>query len=344
MLLILRYLLLALVLAFAGYYLVSQWDAVSEAITLIAWQSAVLSFLLVLAGLALGTISWIAILNGLGERVPFLRAAQILLVGQLGKYVPGSVWSYVMQMELGRQYNVSRPRVLITALYSAGVGVVASLILGALALPLLSQEQPELLWLFALLPFGLICLHPAVMTWLASLVLKIFRRPPLDHRVRMSTILVALGTSLGAYLCYGLHLTLLVNSLADPTPQTIVLLTGAMAIGFSLSLFAFILPSGIGVREAVLVAAMITLISVPQAAAVSVVSRMMFTVGDIAAAGIAVLFVVVMRRRLRREGSVSTLDFGGEHSAGHPVEDEQAEEGVHASTSSTLGTEKKASS
>lgn len=311
--------LLVVVLGFAAYYLISQWDDVAQAIKMIAWQSAVLSFVLVLAGLALGTISWIAILNGLGAKVPFLRAAQILLVGQLGKYVPGSVWSYVMQMELGRQYNVSRPRVLVTALYAAGVGVVASLLLGALALPLLSEEHPQFLWLFALLPIGLVCLHPRVMTWLASLVLKIFRRPPLEHRVRGSRVLVALGASLGSYLCFGIHLTLLVNSLADPDPQTIILLTGAMAIGFSLSLFAFVLPSGLGVREAVLVAAMSTLITVPEAAGVSVVSRMMFTLGDVAAAGIAVLFVIVMRRRLREEGSISALDLGGEHVPPAPV-------------------------
>lgn len=335
MLLILRYVLLALVLGFAAYYLISQWGAVSAAIKLIAWQSAVLSFLLVLAGLAFGTISWIAILNGLGEKVPFMRAAQILLVGQLGKYVPGSVWSYVMQMELGRQYNVSRPRVLITSLYAAGVGVVASLILGALAVPLLSQEQPQLLWLFALLPVGLVCLHPAVMTWLASLVLKLFRRPPLDHRVGLSTIGIALGASLVSYLCYGLHLTLLVNSLADPDPQTVVLLTGAMAIGFSLSLFAFILPSGIGVREAVLVAAMAALISIPQAAAVSAVSRMMFTLGDVAAAGIAVLFVIIMRRRLRDEGSISTLDMGGEHEVPHEHPESDAVASAHRSDATT---------
>lgn len=314
-LLILRYVLLALVLGFAAFYIISQWPAVSEAITHIAWRSAVLSFVLVLAGLALGTISWITILNGLGPRVPFLRAAQILLVGQLGKYVPGSVWSYVMQMELGRQYNLSRPRVLITALYSAGVGVVASLILGSLALPLLAEQQPQLLWLFVLLPIGLICLHPAVMTWLASLVLKVFRREPLDHRVSFATVLISLGTALGSYVCYGLHLTLLVNSLAHPDLQTVILLTGAMAIGFTLSLFAFLLPSGIGVREGVLVAAMAGMITVQQAAAVTVVSRMMFTIGDVVAAGVAVLFVVIARRRLRDEGSISTLDLGGEHEA-----------------------------
>src|SRR6185437_16599051 len=102
-LIILRYLLLALVVGFAIYYLVSQWPAVSRAYKLIAPASMLASFGFVLLGLAFGTVSWVSILNGLGPRIPILRSAQILLVGQLGKYVPGSVWSYVMQMELGRQ-------------------------------------------------------------------------------------------------------------------------------------------------------------------------------------------------------------------------------------------------
>ena len=181
--LVLRYVLIAAVLGFAIYYLAGQWPAVLKAITTIAPLSLALSFGLVLLGLAAGTMSWATVLNGLGPRVPILRAAQVVLVGQLGKYVPGSVWAYVVQMELGKQYGISRPRILVTALYAAGIGVVSSLLLGSLALPVVLNGQNELLWLFVLLPIGLICLHPAVMTWLASLVIKIFRRPPLDHRV-----------------------------------------------------------------------------------------------------------------------------------------------------------------
>ena len=290
---------------FSVFYLVSQWDAVSRAIKVIAPLSLALSFLLVVLGLAFGTISWITILNGLGPRVPILRAAQILLVGQLGKYVPGSVWSYVMQMELGRQYGVSRPRVLITALYAAGVGVVASLILGSLALPILTQSHPELLWLFVILPIGLVCLHPKVMTWLASLTLRIFRRPPLDHEVSFRIVLVALGAALLSYVFYGLHLFVLVNSLVDPDFGNLLLLTGAVSIGFTVGLLAFFLPSGLGAREAVLVGAMTLVLTVPQAAAVTVVSRMMFTVADLGSAGVAALAATLMRRRLAAEGSVN---------------------------------------
>lgn len=300
---ILRYALLVTVIGFAVYYLVSQWGAVSEAIKVIAPASIVLSLVAVAVGVGFGTLSWIIILNGLGARVPLLRGAQILLVGQLGKYVPGSVWSYVMQMELGRQYGVARPRVLITSLYAAGVGVVASLILGSLALPLLINEHPQLLWLYLLLPIGLVCLHPKVMTLLASFVLRVFRRPPLDHQVSFGTVAGALGAALASYFCYGIHLFLLVNSLVDPDFSNFILITGAMAIGFTVGLVAFLLPSGLGAREAVLIGALTILLTLPEAVAMTVISRAMFTLTDLAAAGAAAIAVVIMRRRLRAEGS-----------------------------------------
>lgn len=296
-----RYLLIVVVVGFAVYYLATQWAAIQEALSLISWQSFMLSFLLVLLGLGCGTMSWVAVLNGLGPRVPVLRAAQVLLVGQLGKYVPGSVWSYVMQMELGRQYGILRPRVLVTALYAAGIGVVSSLILGALALPVVIQGHGELIWLFGLLPVGLVCLHPKVMTFLASWVLKLFRRPPLEHQVTFVVVAKAVGWSLLSYVAYGLHLWLLVNSLVDPDFGTLVLLTGAVSLGFTVGLIAFVFPSGLGVREAILVGAMALLLTVPQATAVSLISRAMFTAADVLAAGIAILFVLIWRRRLARE-------------------------------------------
>ena len=298
---LIRYGLVLVVVGFAVYYLASQWDDVVHALSLMSWQSVVLSQVLVLVGLAFGTMSWVTILNGLGPKVPLLRGSQVLLVGQLGKYVPGSVWSYVMQMELGREYGILRPRVLVTALYAAGIGVVASLILGALALPVVVEGHEWLLWLFLLLPIGLVCLHPRIMTALASLVLKLFRRPPLEHRVSYGTVLGSLGWSLLSYVAYGLHLWLLLNSLVDPDIGSLILLTGAISLGFTIGLLAFFLPSGIGVREAILIGAMGTLITVPQATAISLASRAMFTIGDLLAAGIAIAFVLVLRRRLRHE-------------------------------------------
>jgi MFS family permease len=204
-----------------------------------------------------------------------------------------------MQMELGRQYGIARARVLVTSLYAAGIGVVASLLFGALALPSLAQSHPELLWLFVLLPIGLVCLHPRIMTWLADLALKIFRRPPLEHEVRFATILKAVGWALLSYGLYGVHLWLL--STGDLTAWDLVMLSAALSLGFTLGLFAFILPSGVGVREAVMIGMLSLVMPVGEASAISLVSRGMFTAGDLLTAGAAALVAFLMRRSLHRD-------------------------------------------
>ena len=61
-------------------------------------------------------------------------AGKVLFVGQLGKYLPGSIWPMVAQMELGRDYGVPRRRsatvfVLLTALNLASALGTACLLL-----------------------------------------------------------------------------------------------------------------------------------------------------------------------------------------------------------------------
>jgi uncharacterized membrane protein YbhN (UPF0104 family) len=295
---VVRWVLILAVVGFAIWYFVRMWGDVQDALLEMQPWRVVGSFLALLVGLAFNVLSWTTLLRGLGHHVPVIRASQIMLVGQLGKYVPGSVWAYLAQMELGRQYGVARARVLVTSLYAAGIGVVCSLIFGAAALPQISAGHPQLLWLFALLPFGLVCLHPTVMTWLANLALKIFRRPPLEHRVQGKTIALAVLWCLLSYGVYGLHLWLLAD--ARVSILNILLMSAAISLGFTAGLFAFVLPSGVGVREAVLIGLLGTVISAGEASAISLVSRGMFTAGDLLMAGAAALAAGVLHRKLHR--------------------------------------------
>lgn len=294
-----RYALIAAVVVFAVWYFARTWPDVRSAILQMEGWRVALSSVALLVGLGLHVVSWSTILRGLGHPVPVARGAQIMLVGQLGKYVPGSVWAYLAQMELGRQYGVARARVLVTSLYAAGIGVVSSLLLGAAALPQIADGRPELLWLFALLPVGLACLHPAVMTWMANLALKVFRRPPLEHRVRPRTILLAVLASLASYLCYGVHLWLLADD--GVAFGSVLLMSATIGLAFTAGLLAFVLPSGVGVREAVLIGLLATLMSTAEASAISLVSRGMFTAGDLLMAGAAAVVATIMRRRLHND-------------------------------------------
>lgn len=292
--------LLALVLAAAGITLWRYWDSVSATVSEMSWTTVVPSALLVGLGIACGTLSWQVLVDDLGEPIGARRGAQIFLVGQLGKYLPGSVWAYVLQLELGRRAGLARARVFAATLFSLGVAVVAALVVGSIALPDLIAEDPSLgwvRWLYVLLPIGLVCLHPRILTAAATLGFRLLRRPRPTHPVRRRTVLHSLAWALGSYSCYGLHLWLLARSEASIGAEQVVLSIGVMGIAMIAGLFAVVLPSGAGIRELVLVTALAPLVGTGSAIAYAAVSRVLFTVADLVMAGGAAALAVHARRR-----------------------------------------------
>lgn len=83
---------------------------VSQHLHQIGWARLALCAPGMLGGLFCGMLAWRSILRGLDSPLPVRPSARVYFVGQLGKYVPGSVWTVLTQMELGRDHNVPRRR------------------------------------------------------------------------------------------------------------------------------------------------------------------------------------------------------------------------------------------
>ncbi len=144
-----------------------------------------------------------------------------------------------------------------------------------------------------LLPVGLALLHPAALTLVVDRVLALLRQGPLPRRLAGGAIARASGLSLLVYLLYGVHLFALVDTLQDPWPTNralaLVLCVGAMGVAMTAGVVAFVLPSGIGARELVIVGALAAVLPYGQALALAVVSRVLFTVVELVSAGAATL-------------------------------------------------------
>ena len=286
----LRRLMVVAVLAGAGYQVVRQWPEVSHALGLLPPHLIVLSLLAAFAGVLLAPDMFHTVLGGLGSTVRLRDASVIYLVGQLGKYLPGSVWAFLVQAELGKSAGVSRSRGFITSIITFGLIIVSALLMGFLAMPTILAGHREYLWVFIPLPLGLIMLHPKPLTWIVNLGLRILRRPPLEVPLRGANIIKATAIGLLTFVCFGLHLWLLASSLGSPGIGGLALCVGTIALAIAAGMLAFVLPSGIGVREVVIVAALSTVLPSGPALAVAVVSRLMFTVVDLVSAGGAALF------------------------------------------------------
>lgn len=292
---------------------VDQWPQVRSTWLGLAWQSVVLSVLAALLGMGANTMAWRAAVADLEHRVSVPAALRICLVGQLGKYIPGSVWAYVLQVELSRRAGLPRARAFLATLVSVGLGVTAALGLGLLSLPALREAASAddstyadsvrvALWIVAaLFPVALVCAVPRVLTALVRLALKTLRRPPLEHQLTWPGVLRVVGWSALGYALFGVHLWLLANAHAAPGIEGLLRSVGSFAIAMTVGMFAFLSPSGLGVREAVLVATLAPFLAgdggVGAAMGIALASRLIFTIADVIAAGLAALSGV---RQLRQ--------------------------------------------
>lgn len=265
---------------------VDLWPDVRGTLLGLAWQSVLVSLVLALLGITANTLAWRSVLTELDCPLPVATASRIFLVGQLAKYLPGSVWSFVLQMELGRRAGLPRARAFIAGLVATGLGVTAGLALGVLGLPALIEAGGAAVIIVAVLaPVAALCAHPKVLSRLVELFLKVLRRQPLGHSFSWRGVLQALGWSALAWLCFGTHLWLLANAEAAPGFDGLLRSIGAFALAMTAGLFAVVAPSGIGVREAILVAALAPYVGPGAALGIALASRLIFTVADVVAAG-----------------------------------------------------------
>lgn len=262
--------------------------------------AALCSLAAVLAGLFASAMVWRALLSDLGSPLPMRTALHVFFLGQLGKYLPGSVFAVAAQMELGRTQGVSRSRVGTASLLFMGVLVAAGLLVASVALPLTSPDAlHHYFWVIALLPAGLACLAPPILTRLVALMLRALRREPLDRPLSWTGVGTAVAWALGMWAAYGVHvLVLLLAQNTHGAANLPLLALGGYALAWTVGFLFLLAPAGAVLRETVLVVSLAPVLHGTAATAVAVVSRGVMTLGDLLWGGLGAL----TRPRIRPEG------------------------------------------
>jgi uncharacterized membrane protein YbhN (UPF0104 family) len=270
------------------YAVVRLWPDVRDTFaTLNAW-TVVGSFAAALLAIAANVKAWQAVLHELDHDVPTLTAGRIYLVGQLGKYLPGSVWAFVLQMELSLRAGVPRARSFAASLVLVGMSTTAALVLGLFGIPTLVDVGGAAVWgAAALAPIALVCAIPPVLSRLVDLFLRILGRAGLGHRLRFKGLARVIGWSAIAWALFGVHFWLLGVGVTGHLTPSLPDAVGSFALAMTAGLLAIASPSGLGVREAVLVASLSPFVGVGTALGVALASRLILTVADVLAAGAA---------------------------------------------------------
>jgi hypothetical protein len=241
-----------------------------------------------MAGAGCMMLSWRRLLADLGSPLPVPVAARVTFVAQLGKYVPGAVWSFAAHVELGHDYEVPRRRGAASVLIGLAVAVAVGLLIAAVSLPLASPHIARRYLPFLLaVPLIAACLVPPIMHKLLNRALKIIRQEPLERAVSWRGLSSALAWTVVGWLLLGMQVWLLLADVAGHSIHSLLIAVGAYALACSLALLLVIFPNGVGAREIILVAALAPVLPHGAAFAIALITRAVTTLSDLAWGGIA---------------------------------------------------------
>jgi uncharacterized membrane protein YbhN (UPF0104 family) len=251
------------------------------------WYALAGSVVAAMAGAGAMMLAWRALLADLGSPLPVATTARITFVGQLGKYVPGAIWSFAAHVELGYDHCVPRRRGAASVMTALAVTVAVGLAIAAVGLPLASAAAARhYRWALAVLPVVLVCLYPPVLGWLTDRALRVIRLPRLERRPTWRGLAVAAGWTVLGWLLLGLQVWLLLASMTGRGAGVLLLAVGAYALACSAALVLVVFPNGIGPREIILIAALAPVLDRPAALALALLARVATTIADLAWGGI----------------------------------------------------------
>ncbi|GAB3686221.1 lysylphosphatidylglycerol synthase domain-containing protein [Angustibacter aerolatus] len=280
-----RLVFVVLVVALLAAAVLRDRHAVADALRTASAAGVVGALLLAAVSIAASALGWRRLLAGLGSPLPVLVAGEAFCVGQLGKYLPGSVWTVVAQADVAARRGVPRTRTAAAGLVGIGMTLLVGVVVGAPALPLLARARGDGLVVLSVLAVvaGLVVLLPPVLHRVLALGMRLLRRPPLEHRLGGRDVAVSAGWLAVAWVTLGLSAAAVAVDVGLPSHE-VPRLVSAFVLAAAAGQLVVLAPAGLGVRDVLLAVALEPALGHAGAVGVAVLSRVLITVADVAMA------------------------------------------------------------
>ncbi len=245
-----------------------------------------LSTFVVFAAYAMQIESWRRVLAGWAQRLSYGRAARIWLLVNLGRYVPGKVWSVAGLIVLAQRAGVAAWAAGASAFAIQAVALGTAVPVVAAATP--GAESPLRLATAAAVAVATIAFlaWERGARWLAGIAGLVEGFQPLP----LAAVAESAALMLAGWLAYGLAFWLLARGLGLPGALPLPTAAGVFALGYILGLLALFAPGGVGVRELVFIGLLTPTLGSGGAVALSVGSRVLLTLCEVAAPLAVLLF------------------------------------------------------
>ena len=265
-------------MVFVAGTLVEEWDEAEAALRNAKPGWLVLAVVLAGAGMASIGVVWGRVLHRLGSGVATGRVVCWYFVGELGKYLPGGVWPVLGRGELARRGGIPRAAAYVSVGLSLGMLYLAGMFVAMGFLPFAVAGSGFTPWMLVLLalPIGVGALHHRFLEWLLGIVRRLSGRAIHFGVPRWKDSLVLVAMYVPTWLLIGSSTWAVARAISPEASFPRVMF--ATVLSWIAGFIAVPVPTGAGIREAVLLAA--SGLDGGVAAATAIVARLIFVAVD----------------------------------------------------------------
>jgi hypothetical protein len=123
------------VVSAGGLYFVRNWPEISAAFTDMGVLPMFAPLLPALGGLVAAMAAWRVLLSDLGAPLSMRDAGRVYFASQLGKYLPGPLWTFVAQVEFARDLKVPRAVSFGASMLGVVLSLTIGIVIGVVLLP-----------------------------------------------------------------------------------------------------------------------------------------------------------------------------------------------------------------
>jgi len=253
------------------------------------YLSLVVAFSLMLSAAAFYAFLWKLILERLGTPLSYRKSYRIFFLSQLGRYIPGKIWSILGLVYLSEKEGVSKVMSSASVMLQLMLQVVSGVMVFAVTLPFWESMDavPGLSILLLSLPAGLILMHPALVSRGVNLALRLTGQPETELTWSYGYLLRQLGFWAVFWLLNGVAYHFLIRSIdSSPLPRFFVL-AGIFSIAWVAGFVSLVTPAGLGVMEGTLAFLLSFYFPIHVATVIALWTRVARTAVDLVSAAIA---------------------------------------------------------
>lgn len=277
-----------LIVAIVGYFfwrsLSRNWDKVQDISISFGPESVAVVVLFVLAVVMSGYLWGLVFRRVSGTSVALSDAVKTHIGAWILKYIPGQVGAFIYKLQWGKKHGVSKKVTTVAFAYEMLFLTLASTVV---IIPILLATTGDatgssllsvyLLILAALVVFTRQRLNLAIIAFIKKVSGKKVGK---GYLLRLSEIIRFTGWFTLPRIINAAGFVLLAAMVFDISPSSYVPLGAAYILAGIIGIYAIFVPSGLGVREAVIVAFASVYMSTEEAIVLSLLARLYATIAD----------------------------------------------------------------